>query len=362
MKRILFILAVIICSLSAVAETYTIVFNSGDFDSTSPTTDLSSIILSATNNCVSQIITANKIYRAKEGYGIKGGTGSEKGELTLGLDDTYTISTLTVYAAAGVFAGGPDTAASKRLIVCGQEIAWEAGHRSEIRPYTIQLNQSLSSISIAAKVKSSNRWYVQKIEFESSDPHPTQAILEMQYPTMNFGGVKWEGADVPLEDVLSFDIAGKNISGNITLSLKKKSVFTLSQTTLPATGGEVDIYYSITLASITSAIPYSNTVVATAKGKDGVTRTRELDIQLTVVPPGSGTSTFDLDTTRMAIGPMPPFYYQYAQGTADSTLKNHIGYIICCGKRYRYGSGTNKTWDAFFHTDRDTLTNQVLDM
>ena len=185
MKRILFILAVIICSLSAVAETYTIVFNSGDSDSTSPTTDLSSIILSATNNCVSQIITANKIYRAKEGYGIKGGTGSEKGELTLGLDDTYTISTLTVYAAAGVFAGGPDTAASKRLIVCGQEIAWEAGHRSEIRPYTIQLNQSLNSISIAAKVKSSNRWYVQKIEFESSNPHPTQAILEMQYPTMN---------------------------------------------------------------------------------------------------------------------------------------------------------------------------------
>ena len=360
MKRILFILAVIICSLSAVAETYTIVFNSGNSDSTSPTTDLNNIILCATNNCVSQAKTANRIYRAKEGYGIKGGTSGAKGELTLGLDDNYTISTMTVYAAT--YPHKSDTTSTKGFIVCGQSLTWEAGHRTEIRPYHITLNRSLDSIRIESKVASYNRWYVQKIEFESSDPHPTQAILEMQYPTMNFGGVKWEGADVPLEDVLSFDIAGKNISGNITLSLKKKSVFTLSQTTLPATGGEVDIYYSITLASITSAIPYSNTVVAKAKGKDGVTRTRELDIQLTVVPPGSGTSTFDLDTTRMAIGPMPPFYYRYAQGTADSTLKNHIGYIICCGKRYRYGSGTNKTWDAFFHTDRDTLTNQVLDM
>ena len=59
---------------------------------------------------------------------------------------------------------------------------------------------------------------------------------------------------------------------------------------------------------------------------------------------------------------MPGNYYQLAQGTADSTLKNHLGAIICCGKRYRYGSGSKKTWDAFWYTDRDTNTNQVLDM
>ena len=35
---------------------------------------------------------------------------------------------------------------------------------------------------------------------------------------------------------------------------------------------------------------------------------------------------------------------------------------ICRGIRYRYGSGSQKTWDAFFYTDRDTNTNQVLDM
>ena len=64
----------------------------------------------------------------------------------------------------------------------------------------------------------------------------------------------------------------------------------------------------------------------------------------------------------MSIGSMPGNYYQFAQGTADSTLKNHLGYIICCGKRYRYGSGTKKTWDGFYYTDRDPETNEVLDM
>ena len=125
----------------------------------------------------------------------------------------------------------------------------------------------------------------------------------------------------------------------------------------------MDIFYSITLDTVAKAIPFDNVVVAKATGLDGIERTRELPIQLTVVPPGSGgASTFNLDTTRMSIGAMPGDYYKFAQGTADSTLKNHIGYIICCGKRYRYGSGSKKTWDAFYYTDRDTNTNQVLDM
>ena len=363
MKRHLSIFASLLFAIGMMADTYTIVFNSGNADSSSPTTDLNSIVLRATGNCVSSVINASKIYRAKDGYGIKGGTGSAKGELTLGLDDTYTISTLTVYAAAYVPANGADTAASKRLLVCDKEIAWEAGHRAEIRPYTITLNQSMESISIAAKVASSNRFYVQKIEFEAEDPHPTQAIIEMQYPTMDFGGVKWVSKEEPMEDVLSFDIKGKHITGDISLSLKSKSVFTLSQTTLPANGGEVDLFYSITMDTVAKAIPLSNVVIAKATGLDGIERTREVEIQLTVVPPGSGgASTFDLDTTRMAIGPMPGNYYQYAQHTKDSTLKNHLGYIICCGKRYRYGSGSLKSWDAFFHTDRDTITNEVLDM
>lgn len=362
MKRRIILLLAIFFAIGMMAEKYTIVFNSGNADSSSPTSELTSIVLSATNNCVNSIEKANCIYRAKEGFGIKGAKSSEKGELVIGLDDTYPITTMTVYAAPWSNSNGvPD---NKKILICGQNLVWDANHLSEIYPYEFTLNQSLDSISISSSVKSGNRWYVQKIEFEAADPHPTQAILEMQYPTMDFGGVKWTSPDEPMEDILSFEITGKHINGNISVSLKSHSTFfTLSQTELQPEGGEVDIFYSITLDTVAKAIPFNNVVVAKATGLDGIERTRELPIQLTVVPPGSGgASTFNLDTTRMSIGAMPGDYYKFAQGTADSTLKNHIGYIICCGKRYRYGSGSKKTWDAFYYTDRDTNTNQVLDM
>lgn len=363
MKKLFLLSIVSVFSLCIMAETYTIVFNSGNADSSSPTTELKNIVLQATNNCVSDIRLANKIYRAKEGFGIKGGTGNAKGELALGLDDTYHITSMTVYAAGYVPANGADTADNRRLLVYDTEIAWETGHRGEIRPYVLQMDKTVDSIRVGAKVATNNRWYVQKIEFEAEDPHPARAIIETQYPTMDFGGAKWESKDEPLEDVLSFEIVGKHINGNIALSLKSTTFFSLSETTLPADGGEIDIFYSIRLDTVEKAIPLSNVLTARATGLDGIERTRELEIQLTVVPPSSGgASTFDLDTTRMAIGPMPCDYYKYAQGTADSTLKNHLGYIICCGKRYRYGSGEKKSWDGFFHTDRDTVTNEVLDM
>ena len=353
------LLAALLLSASLSAETYTIVFNSSNSDSSSPTTNLSSIVLTATSNCVDRIVKAERIYRAKEGFGIKGGTGSAQGVLTLGLDDTYHIQSLTVYTACY----GTDSTKNYGLYVCGQKIQWTTGHKTEIRPYTIAVNTALDTIAIAAENAKNNRWYIQKIEFEAEDPHPTRAVMEMQYPTMDFGGVKWESEDEPLEDILNFEIAGRHISGPIHLALKKSStIFFLTETELPSDGGEVGIYYSILLPEVTKATPLENVVVAKATGLDGIERTRELPIQLTVVPPGSGTSTFDLDTTRMAVGPMPGLYYEYAQLTADSTLKNHLGYIICCGKRYRYGSGTRKTWDAFWYTDRDTVTNQVLDM
>lgn len=364
MKKILILLAAVLCSLGMMAETYTIVFNSNENGDGSATDKLDALVLTATNNCVESIIYANKIARAKPGFGIKGGTGSEKGELAMRLDDTYHISTMTVYAAAFVPANGADTAANKRLIIYDQEIAWEAGHRGEIRPYTLTLNKDLDSIFIASKNKTSNRWYVQKIEFEAEDPHPTQAIIETPYPAIDFGGAKWVSKDEPMEDVLSFELIGKHINGNISLSLQKSGTpFTLSETSVPANGGQVDIFYSFTLDTVAKAFPITNVVVAKAKGLDGIMRTRELAIQMTVVPPSSGgASTFDVDTTRMAIGDMPCDYYKFAQSTSDSTLKNHIGYIVRCGKRYRYGSGEKKSWDAFFHTDRDPESNEVLDM
>ena len=362
-KTFLFFLTTLF-SLSLAAEKYTIVFNSSNADSSSPTSSLSSIVLSATANCVEDIRYADKIYRAKEGYGIKGGTGSVGGEITIGLDDNYHITTMTVYAAA--YATKDDTTSTKTytrgLVIYEQYFDWKTNHKTDIYPYTIELNKSVDSIHISSNVDNKNRWYVQKIEFEAEDPHPTKACVETQYSKMDFGGAKWVSPDEPMEDVLNLNLTGRNVVGNITLSLKKGSQFMLTETTLPAEGGEVGIYYSLSYPDVTKAFPVEDVLTTKATGLDGIERTRELPISLTIVPPGSGSSTFTLDTTGMVFGPMPGDYYKYAQNTTDSTLKNHLGAIICRGIRYRYGSGSKKTWDAFFYTDRDTNTNQVLDM
>lgn len=361
MKKHLLLLIAALFSLSMTAETYTILFNSNEKGDGSATDKLEALVLSATNNCVDRVVSASKVARAKPGYGIKGGTGTEKGEVVFGLDDTYSITSMTVYAAC--FDNATDLSKTYGINVCGHNIQWDADHKTEIYPYPLTINAALDNISIAAVNAKNNRWYVQKIEFEAEDPHPLKGIIEMQYPQLDFGGAKWESPDEPLEDVLNFDIAGRHLDGEISLSLKGGKSFTLTETTLPATGGEVGIFYSLLFPEVTKAIPLEDVVIAKGTGLDGVECTRELAIKLTIVPPSSGgASTFDLDTTRMSIGSMPGNYYQFAQGTADSTLKNHLGYIICCGKRYRYGSGTKKTWDGFYYTDRDPETNEVLDM
>jgi len=361
MKKHLLLLIAVLFSLSMTAEKYTIIFNSNEKGDGSATDKLEALVLSATNNCVDRVVSASKVARAKPGYGIKGGTGTEKGEVVFGLDDTYSITSMTVYAAC--FDNATDLSKTYGIDVCGHNIQWDADHKTEIYPYPLTINAALDNISIAAVNAKNNRWYVQKIEFEAEDPHPLKGIIEMQYPQLDFGGAKWESPDEPLEDVLNFDIAGRHLDGEISLSLKGGKSFTLTETTLPATGGEVGIFYSLLFPEVTKAIPLEDVVIAKGTGLDGVECTRELAIKLTIVPPSSGgASTFDLDTTRMSIGSMPGNYYQFAQGTADSTLKNHLGYIICCGKRYRYGSGTKKTWDGFYYTDRDPETNEVLDM
>ena len=365
MKKLIFFVLTAALTISVSAEKYTIVFNSNENGDGNATEKLEALVFSATNNCVDSLIYAKKVARAKPGFGIKGGISGDKGELALRLDDTYHISEMTVYAAAYVPANGADTAATKRLLVYDKEIAWEAGHRAEIRPYTITLNKDLDSISIASKVKSSNRWYVQKIEFEAENPHPSAPVVEARYAALNFEAVSWYSSDEPMEDALDFEIVGKNLAEDISLAMKSgtSSKFSVSPTSMSVTGGEGSISYSFTMsAAPLYALSYKDTIIITATGANSAVASHRIPVELTVKPQSSGASTFNLDTTRMAIGAMPCDYYKFAQNTKDSTLKNHLGYIICCGKRYRYGSGSKKSWDAFYYTDRDTLTNEVLDM
>ena len=349
MKRFLLLLAISLFTLGLPAETYTIVFNSGNADSSSKTSELANIVLGATNNCAEKILLANNIYRAKAGFGIKGGTTSAGGELTIGLDATYTISNLTIYTACF----GTDSTKTYGINVCGQNIKWQTGHKTVILPYTITLNQALDNITIAAENAKNNRWYVQKIEFEAEDPHPNTALFEMPY-IVDCGSANVADGEIA-EDVVNINVLGKHIDGQISVSLKNGNVFSLGQNNLPSTGGEVDIAYSLSTKG-----NYIDSLWVSATGLDGILVTKKIPLKITgyeYTPP-----TFDVDSSCMAIGPMPGNYYLAAQGAQDSVLKSRLGEIIFCGVRYKYGSGNNKTWAGFYYTDRDTVTNQVLDM
>lgn len=353
MKQFFLTLTAVLFSVSIMAETYTIVFKSGNGsgDSGSRISELTKIINTATDNCVTSIVVANNIYNAGSGKGIKGGTGSAKGELTLGLNTKYNITSMTLYAAS--YSHKSDTAANKGILVCGKTLTWKDGSKAQITPYHLTINQALSDISISAKDDKNNRWYVQKIEFEAEDPFPTKAIFETPY-VLDFGSVPVEPGE-PAEDVITFNIVGKHIDGNIQLSLDKEKVFSLSTASLPAEGGEVVLLYR--LDGFYTAY---DSLFISARGLDNNIVKKSMPLKISGYkynPP-----SFDVDSSCMAIGPMPGLYYESAQNTKDSVLKSRLGAIVYCGVRLRYGSGKLHTWDGFYKTDRDPETNQVLDM
>ena len=349
--RYLFLSLLALLCLSIQAEKYTIIFNSGNADSRSKTTELTNIIQSATGNCVNKIVLANNIYRAKPNYGIKGGTASAKGELTLGLNTTYSISTLTVYAAC--YANKTDSTKNYGITVCDQQVDWHPNRCTDIMPYTLTLNRAVNTISISANNAKNNRWYVAKIEFELTSPQTQQASIEMPY-LLDLGSQALVDGE-PINDITNIQIIGRNIIGDIQLSLFKGTNFTIQPNTLPTNGGEVNLSYHLN-----SMTKVEDTLIVSAKGSNGGLVTQKMPIKLSgyiYTPP-----VFDADSSCMAIGPMPGFYYEDAQGQQGEALKSKLGAIIHCGVRYKYGSGNKKTWDGFFHTDRDTTTNLVLDM
>ena len=56
-------------------------------------------------------------------------------------------------------------------------------------------------------------------------------------------------------------------------------------------------------------------------------------------------------------------YYSVIEGLQDSILKSTLGAFTFANytNRYSYGSGSGKTWEAFYYTDRNTSDNSAID-
>jgi hypothetical protein len=75
--------------------------------------------------------------------------------------------------------------------------------------------------------------------------------------------------------------------------------------------------------------------------------------------------TFFSSFLCLAVGAgVPAGYYNSAEGKKAATLKTELHTIICQDTTHYldYGSGAGKTWEGFYYTDRNTLTNAVIDM
>jgi len=349
MKKSILVLLLLFSTLLQ-AEEYTILFNSGgNADYTKATDQLEDIILTSSDNCVSAIRHAQKIYRAKEGFGIKGGTSSEKGQLTMQLDNSYSITSMTIYAAAGNIA---DTSSTKGIKVMGQTIKWRIGHKMDIMPYSITLDGPTDSIRIEALSSSKCRFYIHSIVFTAADPQPDMPKLTTPFK-MDFGTAKIENGEYS-EDINDVQIIARNTTDSLQLSLKEGQFFTLGATRLAPNGGESNIAYRVNKQQYY----YDTLYIKAVNNKNTLIKAIPLKLYgLNYNPP-----IVPVDSSKMHFGAMPCNYYQPAQGLKDSLLKSTIGKIINCGARYRYGNGTQHTWEGFYHTDRDTLTNQVLDM
>lgn len=61
---------------------------------------------------------------------------------------------------------------------------------------------------------------------------------------------------------------------------------------------------------------------------------------------------------------IPQGYYTTLNSKQSAALKTELHNILMAdtSRYYSYGSGTNHTWNGFYITDRDTITNLVIDM
>lgn len=339
------------------SETFSIVFNSGNADSSSPTTKLTDIVLSSTYDFVTSVDAAhtNNIYRAKAGYGIKGSTASIGANLSLVLDTIYTIEQITLYTAA--YLNKSDTASTHGLNVCGKELKWKAP-RTVLQPYTLSYdNLTTDTIRISALTEKNNRFYIEHMDIVIRDTYPNRPKVQLSTRDFKFPSMEYDSQQAA-EDQESFDIRALGISQpGITLTMKKGSTFQVEPASLPCEGGEFTISYSTDAKP--SFYDISDTCVITATGINGQPIVRSLAVSTMVYEP----KPYVVDSSDMVISVAPKAdYYLPIEGLKDSVLKSTLATIINKGPRYRYGSGNHHTWAGFYYTDRDTLTNQVLDM
>lgn len=346
MKRYLLSLVALLTvfTVQSEAKTYSVVFNSYS-DNMTP-----SIIEYATDHIVKDTTNMSKVTR-QSGVGLKCGTASVKGALTVLLNEPLRFTSVTVYAAS--YSHKNDTAATKGISVMGKEILWKAGSRTTMQAYTVNVDVETDQITVSSLVDGYNRFYISGLEFEATPVEAGNAKLDFPY-AYKFASMEYDEEQAAADEE-TFTLSAQDASAEgISLKMKSGAYFKVSPNTLPKDGGEFTISYTCSVVNY-----YLNdTLELLAQGINGK------KVRYTMLVKGNVYKYVPqkVDSTGMVISPYIGSYYDKVDGLRDSVLKSEIAKIINCGVRYRYGSGTRKTWQGFYYTDRDSETNMVLDM
>ncbi len=242
MKRITSIF--LLCAIYGLcmADSYTIVFKDSGTgsDKTQKLTSTRTADYIVEGEDYVDNVSSENSYLAKSGYGLKLGTASAAGRISLNLHDTYKPGKITVTAAA--YNAKQDSVSTKSFKVNDMVQNFASG--IELHDYEFELDgeTEVASITISANENTSNRLYINKVVIEAPDPAPLRGkiycekSIDLGYEHLSNGVV---------QTMTEIDVSAKNLTSNINLSISDNTgSFGVNLRSIPKEGGVVEVNFS----------------------------------------------------------------------------------------------------------------------
>ena len=275
MKRTLVILLCYAISYLCLADNYTLVFKdsgTGSDKSQRLTSSSPADFIALGEDYVESVSSAN-CYLAKTGYGLKMGTTTAEGSITLTLKDTYRPTRITVTAAA--YSGKQDSLHTKCFMLNNLSQPFTSGTLLTEYEFTFDGKTDVNTVTVSAQNSSYNRLYLSKIVIEAPDPAPDRGEI-LCAKTIDLGHEHLSAGMV--QTMVELDVTARNLASNINLSLADTShCFSVSMRSLPKEGGVLQLNFSTTKKE-----RYSATLIMSATGLDEQPVRKEVPVSINV--------------------------------------------------------------------------------
>ena len=259
------------------ADNYTFVFKDSGTgsDKSQRLTSSSPADYIAQGEDYAESVSSQNCYLAKTEYGLKLGTTSAAGSITVTLKDTYQPTKITITAAA--YSAKQDTT-NKSFLLGDLSQPFTGGATLTDYEFSFDGNTEVNTITIAAQNNSYNRFYLSKIVIEAPDPAPLRGEI-VCLKTIDLGHEHLSAGRV--ETMVEVDVSSRNLASNINLSVADTThCFSVSMRSLPKEGGVLQLNFSTTKKE-----RYSATLIMSATGLDEQLVRKEVPLTINVCSP-----------------------------------------------------------------------------